>query len=69
MISLIEMPLNVVIVGAGVGGLCAAVALRKGNHKVTVSLVLSAGNRTIPTNLGLDSRKVKMQGGDRCREF
>lgn len=31
------MPLTVIIVGAGIGGLCAAVALHQGGHNVTVS--------------------------------
>lgn len=30
--------LNIVIVGAGIGGLCAAIALRNSGHTVHVSL-------------------------------
>lgn len=31
-----KMPLQVIVVGAGVGGLCAAVALHKAGHAVKV---------------------------------
>lgn len=30
------MPLKVIIVGAGIAGLCAAISLRKAGHKVEV---------------------------------
>lgn len=34
------MPLNVIVVGAGLGGLGAAIALHRQGHNVTVSISL-----------------------------
>lgn len=36
-----NMPLNVIVVGAGIAGLCAAVALHQVGHDITVGRVMS----------------------------
>lgn len=38
------MPLKVIIVGAGIGGICAALALRKAGHDVEVGFLASSSS-------------------------
>jgi pyruvate/2-oxoglutarate dehydrogenase complex dihydrolipoamide dehydrogenase (E3) component len=37
-LAIIAMPLKIIVVGAGIAGLCAGLALRQAGHEVEVSL-------------------------------
>ena len=65
------MPLNIIVVGAGIAGLCAAVALRQGGHSVTVfeksqfaaeigaALVLSSNGTRVLSRLGFSFERAR----------
>lgn len=65
------MPLNIIIVGAGIAGLCAAVALRQAGHSVTVfeksqfaaeigaALVLSSNGTRVLSRLGFSFERAR----------
>ena len=59
-----QQPLRVTIIGAGIAGLTAALALRKQGHVVTVS-PNSHRSRTI-THVRLGARKISIRCRDRC---
>lgn len=46
-------PLNVVIVGAGIGGLTAAIGLRRNGHNVTVSYLICSEHNYLTKVLAL----------------
>lgn len=53
------MPLKIIVVGAGVAGLCASIALRQAGHEVEVCLLVDKGQVILYPSLSSRKRFFK----------